>query len=349
MPATFSINDTQNMALALKLASQGKYGVKSNPMVGCVIVKHEKIIAKGYHQTFGKAHGEINALQQINHQAQGATFYVTLEPCSLQGKTPSCVQAIIDSGAKTVIITMLDPNPLVNGKGIAMLENAGIEVKIGLLENDALALNQGFIKRMKINQPFVRCKIAMSLDGKTSMNSGESKWITSETARLDVQKLRANHQAIMTGSGTIINDNPLMTLRLDNINSTPLRVVIDGKNQITDTSLNIFNTDAPTLILNPANTKTLASGKLDLGDVLTQLGNQGINNVLLEAGPKLIGAMIKSNLIDEFIIYMAPILMGSDANSMLNLVIKNMADKIKLNIVDVRMLGDDIKITATLK
>lgn len=337
------------MALALKLASQGKYGVKSNPMVGCVIVKHEKIIAKGYHQTFGKAHGEINALQQINHQAQGATFYITLEPCSHQGKTPSCAQAIIDSGAKTVIITMLDPNPLVNGKGIAMLENAGIEVKIGLLENDALTLNQGFIKRMKINQPFVRCKIAMSLDGKTSMNSGESKWITSETARLDVQKLRANHQAIMTGSGTIINDNPLMTLRLDNINSTPLRVVIDSKNQITDTSLNIFNTDAPTLILNPANTKTLASGKLDLGDVLTQLGNQGINNVLLEAGPKLIGAMIKSNLIDEFIIYMAPILMGSDANSMLNLVIKNMADKIKLNIVDVRMLGDDIKITATLK
>ena len=337
------------MALALKLASQGKYGVKSNPMVGCVIVKHEKIIAKGYHQTFGKAHGEINALQQINHQAQGATFYVTLEPCSHQGKTPSCAQAIIDSGAKTVIITMLDPSPLVNGKGIAMLENAGIEVKIGLLENDALTLNQGFIKRMKINQPFVRCKIAMSLDGKTSMNSGESKWISSEAARLDVQKLRANHQAIMTGSGTIINDNPLMTLRLDNINSTPLRVVIDSKNQITDTSLNIFNTDAPTLILNPANTKTLASGKLDLGDVLTQLGNQGINNVLLEAGPKLIGAMIKSNLIDEFIIYMAPILMGSDANSMLNLVIKNMADKIKLTIVDVRMLGDDIKITATLK
>lgn len=337
------------MALALKLASQGKYGVKSNPMVGCVIVKHEKIIAKGYHQTFGKVHGEINALQQINHQAQGATFYVTLEPCAHQGKTPSCAQAIIDSGAKTVIITMRDPNPLVNGKGIAMLENAGIEVKIGLLENDALALNQGFIKRMKINRPFVRCKIAMSLDGKTSMNSGESKWITSETARLDVQKLRANHQAIMTGSGTIINDNPLMTLRLDNINSTPLRVVIDSKNQITDASLNIFNTDAPTLILNPANTKTLASGKLDLGDVLTQLGNQGINNVLLEAGPRLIGAMIKSNLIDEFIIYMAPILMGSDANSMLNLVIKNMTDKIKLNIVDVKMLGDDIKITATLK
>lgn len=337
------------MALALKLASQGQYGVKSNPMVGCVIVKHEKIIAKGYHQTFGKAHGEINALQQINHQAQGATFYITLEPCSHQGKTPSCAQAIIESGAKTVIITMLDPNPLVNGKGVAMLENAGVEVKIGLLENDALALNQGFIKRMKINQPFVRCKIAMSLDGKTSMNSGESKWITSEAARLDVQKLRANHQAIMTGSGTIINDNPLMTLRLDNINSTPLRVVIDSKNQITDTSLNILNTDAPTLILNSANTKTLASGKLDLGDVLTQLGNQGINNVLLEAGPKLIGAMIKNNLIDEFIIYMAPILMGSDANSMLNLVIKNMADKIKLNIVEVRMLGDDIKITATLK
>ncbi|ABL02521.1 5-amino-6-(5-phosphoribosylamino)uracil reductase [Candidatus Ruthia magnifica str. Cm (Calyptogena magnifica)] len=349
MSATFSKNDTQNMVIALKLASQGKYGVKSNPMVGCVIVKHTKIIAKGYHQTFGKAHGEINALQQINHQAQGATFYVTLEPCSHQGKTPSCAQAIIHSGVKKVIIAMLDPNPLVNGKGVVMLENAGIEVKIGLLENDALTLNQGFIKYMKTNKPFVRCKIAMSLDGKTSMSSGESKWITSEVTRLDVQKLRANHQAIMTGSGTIINDNPLMTVRLDNINLTPLRVVIDSKNQITNTSLNIFNADAPTLILNPTNTKTLSSGKLDLGNVLTQLGNQGINNVLLEAGPKLIGSMIKSNLIDEFIIYMAPILMGSNANSMLNLVIKNMAHKIKLNIVDVRMVSNDIKITATLK
>lgn len=337
------------MVIALKLASQGKSGVKFNPMVGCVIVKHTKIIAKGYHQTFGKAHGEINALQQINHQAQNATFYVTLEPCSHQGKTPSCAQAIIDSGAKKVIIAMLDPNPLVNGKGVVMLENAGIEVKIGLLENDALTLNQGFIKRMKTNQPFVRCKTAMSLDGKTSMSSGESKWITSEAARLDVQKLRANHQAIMTGSGTIISDNPLMTVRLDNINPTPLRVVIDSKNQITNTSLNIFNTDAPTLILNPTNTKILASGKLDLGDVLAQLGNQGINSVLLEAGPKLIGAMIKNNLIDEFIIYVAPILMGSNANSMLNLVIKNMAHKIKLNIVDVRMVSDDIRITATLK
>ncbi len=337
------------MAIALKLASQGKYGVQSNPMVGCVIVKHAKIIAKGYHQVFGKAHGEINALQQINRQAQDATFYVTLEPCSHQGKTPSCAQAIIDSGAKKVIIAMLDPNPPINGKGVVMLDNAGIEVKIGLLENDALTLNQGFVKRMKTNQPFVRCKIAMSLDGKTSMSSGESKWITSEAARLDVQKLRANHQAIMTGSSTIINDNPLMTVRLNNINPTPLRVVIDSKNQITDTSLNIFNTDAPTLILNPTNTKILASGKLDLGDVLTQLGNQGINNVLLEAGPKLIGAMIKNNLIDEFVIYMAPILMGSDANSMLNLVIKNMDHKIKLNIVDIRMVSDDIRMTATLK
>ncbi len=349
MLTTFSKNDTQNMTIALKLALQGRYGVKSNPMVGCVIVKHSKIIAKGYHQSFGQAHGEINALQQINYKAHGATLYVTLEPCSHQGKTPSCAQAIINSGVKKVIIAMLDPNPLVNGKGVVMLEYTGVEVKIGLLKNDALILNQGFIKRMQTNQPFIRCKVAMSIDGKTSMSSGESKWITSKMARLDVQKLRANHQAIMTGSGTIINDNPLMTVRLDGVNSKPLRVVIDSKNQITDTSLNIFNTDAPTLILNSDNTKVLASGKLDLSNVLTQLGNQGINNVLLEAGPKLIGAMIKMNLIDEFIIYMAPILMGSDANSILNLVIKDMTYKIKLDIVDVRMVGNNIKITATLK
>jgi diaminohydroxyphosphoribosylaminopyrimidine deaminase/5-amino-6-(5-phosphoribosylamino)uracil reductase len=345
---TFSINDTQNMALALKLASKGRYGVKANPMVGCVIVKDDKIIAKGYHETFGEAHAEINALKQINHRADGATLYVTLEPCVHQGKTPPCAQAIIDAGAKKVIIATLDSNPLVSGKGISMLESAGIEVSVGLLESEALTLNRGFIKRMQTGLPFVTCKIAMSLDGKTSMTHGESKWITSENAREDVQYLRANHQAIVTGSGTIATDNPSMTVRLDTINVSPLRVVIDSKNQITDQSLNIFSDDASTLVLNTSNTKTLSSNKLDLSDALKQLGNQGINTVLLEAGPGLIGAMIEANLIDEFVIYTAPILMGSNANSMATLSLSNMADKIKLSISDIRMVGDDIKITAKI-
>lgn len=347
--ATFSANDTQFMSLALQLASKGQYGVRSNPMVGCVIVKDGKILAKGYHQRFGEAHAEINALAQINYQANDTTLYVTLEPCAHQGKTPPCVQAIIDAGVKQVVIATLDPNPLVGGKGVAILERERITVKIGLLKNEAKQLNRGFIKRMKTNLPFITCKISMSLDGKTAMASGESKWITGEAARLDVQKLRANHQAIMTGSGTILTDNPSMTVRLDNINSSPLRVVVDSKNQITNTGLNIFSSDADTQVFNPKNTKIKSIGKLDLSDVLSQLAAQGINSVLLESGPSLIGAMVEAELIDEFIIYIAPILMGSDANSMIHLAIQKMSDKLALNIEDIRMVGEDIKITASLK
>jgi diaminohydroxyphosphoribosylaminopyrimidine deaminase/5-amino-6-(5-phosphoribosylamino)uracil reductase len=344
---TFSINDTQNMDLALKLARLGIHGVGANPIVGCVIEKDGKIIATGYHKTFGQAHAEINALDEINHQAQGATLYVTLEPCAHQGKTPPCVQAIINSGVKKVIISTLDPNPLVSGKGVDMLKNTGIEVLSGLLEYQACEQNRGFIKRMKTGLPFVTCKIAMSLDGKTSMSSGESKWITSDSARVDVQKLRSKHQAIMTGSGTILADNPLMTVRLEHLNTTPLRVVIDGKDKVTDKALNIFSKDAPTQVFNSKNTKLNRLEKLDLQDILTQLGTQDINSVLLEAGPGLVGAMIEENLIDEFVIYTAPILMGSDANSMANLNITNMGDKINLNISDIRMVGSDIRTTAS--
>ncbi|SFV88348.1 Diaminohydroxyphosphoribosylaminopyrimidine deaminase / 5-amino-6-(5-phosphoribosylamino)uracil reductase [hydrothermal vent metagenome] len=346
---TFSTNDTQFMSQALKLASKGQYGVQSNPMVGCIIVKNDEIIAEGYHQFLGEAHAEINALAQINHQAHHATMYVTLEPCSHQGKTPPCAQAVINAGVKQVIIATLDPNPLVSGKGVTMLEKAGIIVKIGLLEGEAKQLNRTYIKRMKTNLPFVTCKIAMSLDGKTAMASGESKWITSEAARLDVQKLRAKHQAIMTGSGTVLADNPSMTVRLKGVDSTPLRVVVDGKNQVTDTALNIFSADAETQIFNIKNTKISNTGKLELNDVLSQLATQGINTVLLEAGSNLIGAMVEADLIDEFVIYTAPILMGSDANSMINLPIQKMDDNLALNIQDIRIVGEDIKITATLK
>ncbi len=349
MTSSFSKNDSHFMAIALQLARKGSYGVKANPMVGCVITKDGKVIAQGYHQTFGEEHAEIKALEQINHQADGATFYITLEPCAHHGKTPPCTQAIIGSGAKKVVIAMLDPNPLVCGKGANTLKDSGIEVLTGLMEDEALILNRGFIKRMQTGIPFVSCKIAMSLDGKTSMKSGESKWITSETARQDVQYLRANHQAIMTGSGTILADNPSMSVRLDGIDSSPLRVVIDSKDRINDQTLNIFSNDAPTIVLNTTNTKTLNSGKIDLSDALKYLGDQGINNVLLEAGPGLVGAMIEDKLIDEFIIYTAPVFMGSEANSAITLPIKTMADKIRLSITDIRMVGNDIRMTAKIQ
>ncbi|VVM21067.1 Diaminohydroxyphosphoribosylaminopyrimidine deaminase (EC / 5-amino-6-(5-phosphoribosylamino)uracil reductase (EC [uncultured Gammaproteobacteria bacterium] len=345
----FSKNDTHFMSLALQLARKGRYGVASNPMVGCVIVKDNKIIAKGYHQTFGKAHAEINALTQINHQAKGATLYVTLEPCAHQGKTPPCTQAIIDASVKEVVIATLDPNPLVSGKGIAVLTGAGIVVKTGLLKDESKELNRGFIKRMETGLPFVTCKIAMSIDGKTAMASGQSKWITGQEARQDVQKLRAKNQAILTGSGTILADNPSMTVRLDGVDSTPLRVVIDGKNQITDTTLKIFSNAANTKIFNSGNTQRNNAGKLDLHHVLAQLAQQNINSVLLESGPKLIGAMVEAGLVDEFILYTAPLLMGSNATSMIQLAIQQMDECLAFNIQDIRMVGQDIKITATLK
>jgi len=274
---------------------------------------------------------------------------VTLEPCSHQGKTPPCAQAIISADVKHVVIATLDPNPLIGGQGLAMLEAADIKVNVGLLENEALTLNRGFIKRMQTGLPFVTCKIAMSLDGKTAMASGESQWITGESARTDVQYLRAKQQVIMTGSGTILSDNPSMTVRLDTSTVSPLRVVIDSRHKITDQTFNIFSDDAPTLIFDPSNSKTLNNGKLDLIDVLKQLGEKGINTVLLEAGPNLIGAMIEAQLIDEFIIYTAPILMGSHANSMATLALGVMADKIQLQLSDIRMVGDDIRITANIK
>ena len=244
---------------------------------------------------------------------------------------------------------MLDPNPLVSGKGIKILQDAGVEVDVGLLEDEAKDLNRGFIKRMQTGMPFVTSKIAMSIDGKIAMKSGESKWITSETSRNDVQILRSENQAIMTGSKTVLNDNPKMTVRLNNSKSKPLRVIIDSNNQIIDKSLNIFSSDSETLILNNSNSEILSDGKLDLKSALRQLGKKGINTLLLEAGSGLNGAMLEAGLIDEYIIYTAPVILGSNASSMINIPLNKMSEKIELNILDIRQIGSDIKIRATLK
>ena len=273
----FSLQDTECMALALKLSRKGRASVGANPMVGCVITRNDKIIAQDYHRQYGKGHAEVNALDQINHQAKETTLYVTLEPCSHQGKTPPCTKTLIKAGVKKVVVAMLDPNPVVTGRGIKLLKDAGIGVDIGLLQSEAMELNRGFIKRMKTGMPFVTTKIAMSFDGGTAMNSGESQWITSEASRLDVQKLRSNNQAIMTGSGTIINDNPKMTARLKNSESKPLRVIVDSGNKITDQKLNIFSSDASTLILNDDNSRLLPNGKIDLKSALTKLGEMGLS------------------------------------------------------------------------
>jgi len=346
---TFSHQDSQCMALAMKLSMKGRSTVGANPMVGCVITIDGKVIAQDYHREYGKDHAEVNALDQIKNQAKDAIMYVTLEPCSHHGKTPPCTKSIIKSGVKKVIVAMLDPNPLSCGKGADLLKNAGIEVDVGLLENEVRDLNRGFVKRMLTGLPFVTSKIAMSLDGKTAMSSGESKWITSEQSRNDVQKLRHNNQAIMTGSGTVIKDNPNLTVRLNNSEISPLRVVIDSGDKITNQKLNIFSSDASTLVLNSNNSSVLSNGKIDLKATLIKLGEMGINNLLVEAGSGLNGAMIEMGLIDEYIIYTAPIILGSDAQSMVQIPLTKMAEKINLDIIEIRIIGEDIKIKAIPK
>ena len=334
------------MALALKLSKLGQAGVGANPMVGCVISSDDKIIAKDYHHQYGQEHAEINALNQIGHKAENCKLYVTLEPCSHHGKTPPCINAIIKSGIKKVYVATLDPNPLVSGSGVKLMKENGIDVEIGLLENNAIEVNRGFFKRMKTGLPFITSKIAMSLDGRVAMRSGESKWITSEASRADVQILRSQNQAILTGSGTILNDNPMLTVRNKKLQSKPLRVIIDSGNSITDKSLNIFSSDSETLILNPTNSKILKNGKIDLKSVLIKLGEMGINNVLLESGSGLNGAMMESSLIDEFIIYTAPVILGSDAQAMMELPFKKMSEKISLNILELTQVANDLKIRA---
>ena len=334
------------MALALKLSKLGQAGVGANPMVGCVISRDDKIIAKDYHHQYGQEHAEINALNQIGHKAENCKLYVTLEPCSHHGKTPPCINAIIKSGIKKVYVATLDPNPLVSGSGVKLMKENGIDVEIGLLENNAIEVNRGFFKRMKTGLPFITSKIAMSLDGRVAMRSGESKWITSEASRADVQILRSQNQAILTGSGTILNDNPMLTVRNKKLQSKPLRVIIDSGNSITDKSLNIFSSDSETLILNPTNSKILKNGKIDLKSALIKLGEMGINNVLLESGSGLNGAMMESSLIDEFIIYTAPVILGSDAQAMMELPFKKMSEKISLNILELTQVANDLKIRA---
>ena len=342
----FTQKDTECMALALKLSKLGQAGVGANPMVGCVISSDDKIIAKDYHHQYGQEHAEINALNQIGHKAENCKLYVTLEPCSHHGKTPPCINAIIKSGIKKVYVATLDPNPLVSGSGVKLMKENGIDVEIGLLENNAIEVNRGFFKRMKTGLPFITSKIAMSLDGRVAMRSGESKWITSEASRADVQILRSQNQAILTGSGTILNDNPMLTVRNKKLQSKLLRVIIDSSNSITDKSLNIFSSDSETLILNPTNSKILKNGKIDLKSVLIKLGEMGINNVLLESGSGLNGAMMESSLIDEFIIYTAPVILGSDAQAMMELPFKKMSEKISLNILELTQVANDLKIRA---
>ena len=350
------------MARALQLAARGLFTTDPNPRVGCILVLDDKVVGEGYHQRAGEAHAEINALKVAGKNAAGADCYVTLEPCNHTGRTPPCVDALIAAGIRRVFVAMEDPNPVVSGSGIEHLRSAGITVETGMLAEEAKLLNIGFCKRMSLGRPYVRCKLAMSLDGRTAMDSGESQWITGAAARLDVQKLRAASSAILTGVGTVLADDPALTVRPEEggwypdgqVIRQPLRVVVDSQ-QRTPLNAQLFSHAGAVLIASTqadhnypkAETLVLPSsnGQVDLSALMAHLAQREINELLVEAGAVLNGSLLRAGLIDELIIYMAPKLMGDAARGLLHLPgLETMKQNIDLDIMDIRSVGQDWRI-----
>ncbi|MCK4492581.1 MAG: bifunctional diaminohydroxyphosphoribosylaminopyrimidine deaminase/5-amino-6-(5-phosphoribosylamino)uracil reductase RibD, partial [Methylococcales bacterium] len=322
--------------------------------------KNNKIIAEGWHQYSGQGHAEVEALKKTTN-AKGSTAYVTLEPCCHQGKTPPCAEALIKAKVTRVVIAMQDPNPLVAGKGIEKLQQAGITVCCGVLEQDANALNKGFIKRMKQGLPFIQSKLAMSLDGRTAMASGESKWITGTDARQDVQRLRAESSVILTGIKTVLADDPSLNVRLNEKVLQPIRVVLDSQLQMPITA-KMVSLEGECWILSCSRDKAkkqaleLAGFKvyilpqkqdrLDLKQVFLFLGKQQVNHVLVEAGSTLNGALLETGFVDEWVVYMAPVILGDQAQGLFHLpTLQTMADKKRLSLQTIRQVGKDIKLT----
>ncbi len=359
----YSADDHRFMSRAIQLAERGLYTTDPNPRVGCVIVNKGTIVGEGWHQIAGEAHAEVNALTAAGHRAEGATVYVSLEPCCHQGKTPPCTDALIAAKVERVVAAMQDPNPSVAGNGLQQLTNAGIMAEVGLMEIQARDLNPGFIQRMKTSRPYVRNKLAMSVDGRTAMADGESKWITGEAARLDVQRLRARSSAIVTGAGTVLSDDPSMTVRLENTKRQPERIIIDS-NLSTPTNAKILQQPGQAHILTCSDDKAAidqlietgarvvtlpkVNNRVDLHAVMNYLNEWEVNEILLETGATLSGAMLEEKLIDEIIIYMAPVVMGDQARGLFQLpYLNSMSDRIELSLKSTRMLGNDLRLTYT--
>jgi diaminohydroxyphosphoribosylaminopyrimidine deaminase / 5-amino-6-(5-phosphoribosylamino)uracil reductase len=351
------------MAKALSLAKKSQGKARPNPSVGAIIVKNEKIVGKGFHKISGQDHAEIISLKEAGALAKGADLYVTLEPCSHQGKTPPCVKSIVSSGIINVYIAMTDPNPLVSGSGIDYLKKNGLNVILGIMEEEAKKLNLGFINRMINSRPYIRSKIAVSLDGKTSLQNGKSRWITSKSSRVDVQKWRLKSCAILTGKGTINIDDPSLSIRDISSKNQPLRIILDSYLRINPDAkilqqnnvMVIYGKDQNLNLTRLKKTKaklkklSLFNNKIDLIELMGYLNKIEINELLVEAGPELNGELLKLGLLDEIITYMAPYIMGGGANSMFNApILKNMKNKIKLSVVDFRNIGEDIRIQAKL-
>ncbi|TDG12773.1 bifunctional diaminohydroxyphosphoribosylaminopyrimidine deaminase/5-amino-6-(5-phosphoribosylamino)uracil reductase RibD [Seongchinamella unica] len=362
--------DSRMMARALQLARRGRYSAMPNPHVGCVLVRDGQVIGEGFTQPAGGNHAEIEALQAAG-DATGATAYVTLEPCSHTGKTGPCADALIAAGVRRVVAAMEDPNPRVAGAGLDKLRAAGLQVDVGLLETDARQVIPGFIARMSRGRGRVRAKLAMSLDGRTAMASGESQWITGPAARADVQRLRAMSCAVITGIGTVLADDCSLTVRAEELGlppaeaalgsrKQPLRVVLDSGLQ-TPLDARVLDGAAPTLLCHdaqlPPSADIAAKGVeqlalprgetgLDLASLLDHLAMRQSNEILVECGPRLAGAFLQAGLLDAMVVYVAPVLMGSAARPLLDLPLDSMSARVPLVIDDMRRVGDDWRITA---
>lgn len=364
--AEFSKADCEFMARALVLARRGMYTAHPNPRVGCVLVHAGEIVGEGWHRKAGDAHAEIVALTDAGEAARGATAYVTLEPCAHHGKTAPCTEALIGAGVASVVVAMQDPFREVDGDGLAALRGAGIAVRVGLMADEALSLNEGFISRVTRNRPFLRLKMASSLDGCTAMADGESQWISGPEARADVQRLRASSGAVLTGIGTVVADDPSLTVRDESLacgGMQPLRVVLDSALRM-PLSARMLQLPGQTLIFcsddrNRAELERAgaavhvvsgAGGRLNLAEVMTMLAELGVNDVLVEAGPGLAGSLLASGLVDELVIYQSPHIMGSETQGMFRTPGWNtMGGRMQLDITDVRRVGADTRVTARPK
>ncbi|WP_412547246.1 bifunctional diaminohydroxyphosphoribosylaminopyrimidine deaminase/5-amino-6-(5-phosphoribosylamino)uracil reductase RibD [Photobacterium piscicola] len=367
--------DQQMMSRAIVLAQRGRYTTAPNPKVGCVIVNNGDIVGEGYHYQAGQPHAEVFALRQAQQRAQGATVYVTLEPCSHYGRTLPCAEALINANVARVVCAMVDPNPAVAGRGIALLQAAGIQVDIGILALQAQALNPGFIKQMTHQMPYVELKLAASLDGRTALANGASKWITGPKARSDVQQFRACAGAILSTSATVIADDPSLNVRWNELDASvqqqypqsalrqPIRVIIDSQNRLTP-EYQLFNLPGETILARtmlgteawPDSVQQWQiptqpnSNQLDLVALLSRLADYGINHIWVEAGARLAGALLQQQLVDSLILYQAPKLMGSDSRGLIDITgLTSMTQTPLLNITDVGLVGDDIRIIATVQ
>lgn len=355
---SFTPEDARFMARALELAQRGLYTTDPNPRVGCVIVKNGQIMGEGWHERAGGPHAEIAAMADT-HQDHlfGATAYVTLEPCSHHGRTPPCAEALLQAGIGRVVVAMRDPNPLVAGEGIALLERAGIPVSEGLMQVEAQALNPGFISRMERHRPWVRVKLAASLDGRTALANGESKWITETPAREDVQRWRARSSAILTGVSTVLADDPSLNVRGLEIGRQPLRVVVDSHLRMPGAA-QMLRLPGKTLVVTASEDHDKAQAlrdagaevmfirnqrhRIDLQALMTALGAHEVNELHVEAGATLCGALLHAGLVDELLLYLAPHLMGTHAHGMFNFpALETMDERIRLEIQDVRPVGHD--------